>query len=227
MALEALAALDAMGYAGALFPLRPGMKAVAAYVSHPSTPVRRRAVELLGQSRNPAALEYLLLALHDRVGQNRAAAARAVGELGFAAAVGGVTPLLRDGRPEVRVEAATALNRLGVVGVSAGVLDDLAGDSLPFRRAAAETLGRLGDTRAVPALLETLSDEDLELARIAAEALGKLGDRRAGPGLYAAMAGGRDATLSDTARRALLDIYLDDPGASASAWESWRRRNGL
>ncbi|MCL2000349.1 MAG: HEAT repeat domain-containing protein, partial [Planctomycetes bacterium] len=147
VALEALAALDAMGYENAMFPAVAGARAVAAYVAHPSTPVRRRAVELLAGTKNPAALEYLLAALFDRVGANRAASARALGELGFSGAVGGLMPLLRDGRPEVRAEAAVALARFGVIGITAAVLDDLAGMSPPFRRSAAETLGRIGDAR--------------------------------------------------------------------------------
>lgn len=227
VALEALAALDAMGYQNAMFPTGPGARAIAHYVVHPSTRARRRAVELLAGSRNPAAIEYLATALFDRVGANRAAAARALGELGFAAAVGSLTPLLRDGRPEVRAEAALALDRLGVLGVAAGVLDDLAGESLPFRRAAAETLGKLGDARAVPALLRTLDDPDAELVCLAAEALGSLRQREAGPKLFAAMTASSDDVVRDAARKALTAVYGDDPGASSAHWESWRKRNRL
>ncbi len=225
--LEALAALAAMGYENTLFPAAPGARAVAVYVAHPSTPVRRRAIELLAESKNPAALEYLLAALFDRVGANRAAAARALGELGFPGATGGLSPLLKDGRPEARSEAAVALARLGVLGVAAGVLDDLAGDSRPFRLAAAETLGRLGDARAVPALSEALDDKDAELARAAAEALGRLGRREAGARLFSVMTRTDDPVLADAARRALAAIFKDDPGVSRPGWESWARRNRL
>ncbi len=227
VAIEALAALHAMGYENAMFPAAPGARAVAVYAAHPSTPVRRRAIELLAGTKNPASLEYLLAALFDRVGANRAAAAKALGELGFPGAAGGLTPLLRDGRPEVRAEAAVALSRLGVLGTAAGVLDDLAGTSAPFRRSAAETLGRLGDARAVPALSAALGDGDAELARIAAEALGRLGRREAGGALFATMEGTPDPVLADAARRSLAAIFNDDPGMSKSNWESWARRNRM
>ena len=227
VAVEALATLDAMGYESAMFPAFPGARAVATMVSHPSTPVRRRAIEFLAESRNPAALEYLLTALFDRVGPNRAAAARALGELGFAGATGGLSPLLRDGRPEVRTEAAVALSRLGVVGVASGQIDLLAGGDAPFRRAAAEALGRIGDARAIPALLKTLVDADAELACLSAEALGRLGRREAGTELYRVMTTTPNPVLSDSARKALHDIYHDDPGVSKSSWESWALRNRL
>ncbi|MCC8191244.1 MAG: HEAT repeat domain-containing protein, partial [Planctomycetes bacterium] len=99
VALEALAALDAMGYAGLLVPGAGAARGrtVAGFVSHPATPVRRRAIELLVASKNPAVLEYLQPALFDRVAANRAAAAAGLGELGFTAAVGWLLPHLRDG----------------------------------------------------------------------------------------------------------------------------------
>ena len=227
VSLEALAALDAMGYPGTMFPAAPGMRAVAVYVSHPSTPVRRRAVELLAAGRNPAALEYLVAALSDRVAMNRAAAARALGELGFTGAVGGLNPLLRDSHPEVRSEAAVALSRLGVIGVAAGVLDDLADGTPVFRKAAAVTLGRLGDPRAAGKLLEQLDGDDAELACLAAESLGRLRVRDAGKRLYRFMTDAREEWVADVARKALWEMYQDDPGMSASSWNSWAKRNGV
>ncbi|MDR2391914.1 MAG: HEAT repeat domain-containing protein [Planctomycetota bacterium] len=227
VAIEALAALDAMGYGDAMFPSRPGARSIALFVSHPSTPVRRRAIELLGGSRNPVALEYLEAALFDRVGANRAAAVRALAGLGVAGTAGVLSPLLRDGWPEVRAEAAIALAAQGVMGVAARMMDDLAGESLPFRRAAAVSLARIGDARAVPILLETLGDPDVELACLAAEALGGLAGREFGARLYDRMTKAANPVLVDAIRSALARICRDDPGSSPETWRSWAGRNGL
>lgn len=226
VALEALAALDAMGYPGVMFPVSSGARSIAGFVSHPSTPVRRRAIDLLAASKNPAAIEPLQAALFDRVAANRAAAAKALGELGFVGAIGVLNPLLKDGRPEVRAEAAVALARLGVVGVTNAMREDLAGGSPPFRRAAAEALGRMDAGPAGPALAGVLGDDDLELACIAAEALGRLKARDQAEHLYAAMLTTDRPVLADTARQALTAMFNDDPGATREAWLAWGRRNG-
>lgn len=231
VAIEALAALFEMGYPLAMFPAGPGGRAVATYVMHPSTPVRRRAVELLSASKNPAALEYLEGALRDRVGANRALAAKGLGEMGLTAAVGSLTPLLHDGRPEVRLEAAVALSKLGVVGVAAGVLEDLTGGSGPFRAAAAEALGRIGDARAVHGLMAALLQQDGdggdEVRFAVATALGHLKDERAGRVLYEVMNRPGDVVMSGFARAALAAVYGEDPGGDASVWSVWAAKHGV
>ena len=227
VSLSALSALSAMGYPGLLLPGVPGLRTVSDFARHPSTPVRRRALEILAESRSPVVMEYIAVVLQDSVGVNRAAAARILGELGFTGAVGVLSPLMQDRRPEVRTEAAVALSRLGVLGVAAGVTDQLQGGALPFRRAAAEALGRIGDARAVPALVETLGDADSELACLAAEALGRLGDKSAGAKLYEVMNGEGNPVLAEVARGALTDLFLDDPGVDPAGWATWAERNRI
>ncbi len=225
VAVEALAALAAMGYPGAVFPVFPGQRAVASFVNHPSTPVRRRVIDILAASKNPAAVEYLEAALFDRVGANRAAAAQGLGELGFPSAVGALHPLLHDGRPEVREEAAVALAGFGVVGVASRVVDGVrGGGALPFRVAAARALGRMGDARAAPALAECLDSGEFALVAAAVDALGLLGDRRAGGALLRLLEKTEDVVLAEGAREALKNIFLTDPG---DAPEIWAKENGI
>ncbi len=228
VSLEALAALDAMGYRGTMFPLGGAAPAagrtVAGLVTHPSTPVRRRAIELMALKKDPAALTYLEQALFDRVGANRAAAARALGEMGLTAGVGALSPLLNDGRPEVRSAAAVALAKLGVVGVASRLVDEYRGGEKAFRLAAAEALGKMGDRRAVPALSEGLRGEDGELVAASAEALGELGDKSAGPALFALLTKTADPVVVDAARKALGAVFQDDPGGDAGKWQEWGRK---
>jgi FOG: HEAT repeat len=230
VALEALTALAAMGYEGTLYPIDASVgygRTVSGSINHPSTPVRLRAIEVLSEVRDPRSLEPLTLALKDRVPANRAAAVRGIGGLGFSAATGPLMPLLNDPHPEVRMEAALALDSLGVVGISARQLDDLESDDLLFKRSAAEALGKLGDIRAVDYLIAALATDDLELACLVAESLGNLADRRAGQCLYSLMTATESPMLADICRKALTNIYRDDPGYSPGMWESWARRQQL
>ncbi len=230
VAVEALAALAAMGYEGTLYPLDASAgfgRTVSGSVNHPSTPVRLRAIEILSDARDPRSLEPLALALKDRVPANRVAAVKGIGGLGFAAAKGPLTPLLNDPHPEVRMEAALALDSLGVVGISARQLDDLEGDDILYKRSAAEALGKLGDKRAVDYLLAAIKTDDLELTCLIAEALGNLADRKAGECLYSLMTTTESPVLADICRKALTNIYRDDPGYSPGMWDSWAKRQGL
>ncbi|MCC8108128.1 MAG: HEAT repeat domain-containing protein [Planctomycetes bacterium] len=215
VSLEALATLDAMGYPGMLFPARTDRRTVAGYVTHPSTPVRRRAIEILSAGKNPAAFDALEQALFDRVGTNRALAARGLGRMGITAAVGALLPLQNDRRPEVRAEAAVALARLGVVGVAARLADDLRDGSLPFRLAAAEALGRVGDRQAVPVLLDALRDDNPEVACRAAESLAMLGDPSAADGIReAALRHAENPVVAAVFGQAVLALSTASPSTT-------------
>lgn len=224
VALEALAALDAAGDVRTLFPDAPGHRAVASFVVHPETKVRRRAVEILAASHDPAALPYLTQAVFDRSAPNRAAAARALGELGFTGAVGALSPLLQDGRPEVREQAAIALARLGVVGITAKMADDLRGNAMPFQRAAARALGHMGDAHALGVLTEGLQAADQELACLCAESLGRLKQPAAARPLFHVLEQTDDPVRAQACRAALAMIFGDDPSQNKDWWPRYKQR---
>ncbi|MCC8189476.1 MAG: HEAT repeat domain-containing protein, partial [Planctomycetes bacterium] len=98
---------------------------------------------------------------------------------------------------------------------------------VPFRRAAAAALGRIGDAGAAPALAAALRDGDAEVVCLAAEALAALGSREGGRALYDALIATDDPVVADAIGRALLALYGDDPGTSATARASWARRHRL
>ncbi|MDR0362985.1 MAG: HEAT repeat domain-containing protein [Planctomycetota bacterium] len=229
VSLEALAALAALGYPYAMFPPAPGTgdRCAAAFVRHPSTALRLRALGMLRDVADPRAEEYVVAALGDLSGPVRAFAARIAGEKRFANAPAALTILLNDSWPAVRGEAARALVSLGVVGVVPRMLDDLEGDNPGLRREAAKTLGDLGDARVVPHLTAALGSGDPELRAAALESLGKLGDARAGPAVHSLMRSCGDDALAMVAARALFRLYGDDPGDSASSRDAWARRNGM
>jgi len=76
--------------------------------------VRVAAVEVLGRSGNPRAVELLLRVLEDRNVRVRAAAARALGRLGDRRAEEHLMQALKDGDGSVRSAAAEALAVIGL-----------------------------------------------------------------------------------------------------------------
>jgi HEAT repeat protein len=124
-----------------------------------------------------------------RVGQSvRAAAARALREIGDAAAVPGLLAALGDASWYVREAAAAALGEIGDAAAVPGLLAALRDAEEDVRRAAAAALGQIG-APAVPGLLAALRDAEEDVRRAAAAALGQIG-APAVPGLLAAL---RDA----------------------------------
>jgi HEAT repeat protein len=135
------------------------------------------------------AVPGLLAALRDAEEDVRRAAAAALGEIGDAAAVPGLLAALGDAEEDVREAAAAALGQIGAPAVP-GLLAALRDADWRVRREAAKALRRIGDAAAVPGLLAALRDADWRVRREAAWALGWIGDAAAVPGLLAAL---RDA----------------------------------
>jgi HEAT repeat protein len=156
--------------------------------------VRRDAVEDLGFSDDPRAVELLLEALRDEIPKVRAQAAYAFGQLGIADSrvFEALIEALRDSDSGVRMMAATGLLQIldqradeRALGPLCSAL--LSDDEPDTRYTAACALGALGDPRAVDALLKALEDNDPELRHWAAEALGEIGDPRAVDALVQAL----------------------------------------
>jgi HEAT repeat protein len=140
-----------------------------------------------------------------RVGQSvRAAAARALREIGDAAAVPGLLAALRDASWYVREAAAAALGEIGDAAAVPGLLAALGDADADVRRAAAAALGQIG-APAVPGLLAALRDASWYVREAAAAALGEIGDAAAVPGLLAAL-GDADWNVREAAAAALGEI---------------------
>ncbi|MEZ6067633.1 MAG: HEAT repeat domain-containing protein [Planctomycetaceae bacterium] len=146
---------------------------------HPSHRVRVRAAEAMGRLKDPAirpALEEMLRC--DLMDEVKAAAARALGEVGDAESA---PALLRYGLADsssVRVQTLIALGRLKPAGLAAQI-EPFAQDRAPqVRYQIATLLGELGDQLAVPTLDELAFDEDDMVQRAARKSLATLGVER-------------------------------------------------
>ncbi|MDY6906429.1 MAG: HEAT repeat domain-containing protein [Thermodesulfobacteriota bacterium] len=152
--------------------------------------VRRNAANsLAGIGRDAAnAVPALILAILDdsdwgyHYREVRKAAARALGEIGFAARAANPA-LIETAKSDdyaVRLAAVKALGRIGprsenqVIAALKNALDD---PDYDVRREAAAALGRFGieDNATVDELVRSLSDQDFDVRREAAISLGRLG----------------------------------------------------
>jgi len=138
--------------------------------------IRRGAAFVLGEIKDPRAIEPLLAALRDEDEEVRAEAGYALAEFGDVA----IEPLLALMREEgVGEWAAYALARLGSSRVVEEMIRALTDEDAGVRKLAAYVLGDVGDKRAVEPLIGSLEDEDNEVRGHVVDALGSLKDRRA------------------------------------------------
>jgi hypothetical protein len=135
---------------------------------------REKAAWVLGMTRDPAAVESLIGALHDPAPYVRHTAAWALGTIGDARAIDPLTTILKDESSDLRAVAAWALGGAGDGRVVADLLAALRDSHADVRTAAAWALGSIGNAKASPGLTAALQDANAEVRRKAAEALARL-----------------------------------------------------
>lgn len=154
--------------------------------------VRLHAVESLGKTRSPRAVEPLLSALfNDADSAVREDAVRALGEIGDAEAVDHLCVAMRE--PGLRTVAVEALGRIGNPSAVPVLIDVVTGGAPPeatrtavgcgdqwneeliTQGAAVRALGLIGDDRAIPSLVAALSPTHTRAE--AAASLAKFGSK--------------------------------------------------
>lgn len=131
----------------------------------------------------PISVEQLIALLSDDSAINRAAAARALGEMEATEAVDPLVRTLYDESPHVREWAARALGEIADPRAVDGLLDRLRDESSDVREWAVRGLGEIGDDRAVDGLLPLVADSSPEVREWTARSLAEIGDPRAGHSL--------------------------------------------
>jgi hypothetical protein len=174
---------------------------------HARSAIRRaRAADLLGTASVPRSVPDLVALLEDRDADVRRTAARALGMIGDAVAVG---PLLAtiDSRRSVPLNTVTmALLRVDHEALEP-LMEGLRVGSAGVRAICAELLGVRGSIAAVPQLCAALGHrEALEVRIRAARALGRIGAPGSVDGLADAMRTDQPAALRAVATRALGQI---------------------
>jgi HEAT repeat protein len=139
---------------------------------------RWKAIQGLGQSRDPRALEPLLTALADRLPTIRIAALSGLGRLRDTRAILPVIAMLGDSESKVRTSAAAALKKFGKA-AHAPMLAAYRGGNARPRFVLLSALGRIKGSAISDLLIAALDEPLVEIQLEAARVLGVRKDRRA------------------------------------------------
>jgi HEAT repeat protein/energy-coupling factor transporter ATP-binding protein EcfA2 len=181
--------------------------------NYPSVDFIEPVVWTLGQT-NSQMSEGLRKALNDDYSEVRAAAAKALAEIGGQQVVEPLVQALKDEDGGVRWEAAEALTEIGSQQAIEPLIQTLSDEDRTARYHAAWALGRIGsqrspdfsrDSEVVEPLVQTLNDEDSTVRYYAAWALGEIGSQRAIEPLIQALRS-EDSDVRGAAARALSKI---------------------
>jgi HEAT repeat protein len=149
---------------------------VKALHEHTDPQVRQYAAYLLGQAKNPRAIQPLIEALADFDKSVREQAMLALSTIGKAA----IEPLaeaMKEPRWETRYRAAEALGKIADEKALQPLIQGLRDNRDHVRYMAAKGLHDLGDSDAVEPLIILLKDENVYVRLMAVHALGALGGR--------------------------------------------------
>lgn len=143
--------------------------------------VRAKAIKLLGEIRNPAAIEVLIKALDDIFFSNDC--------------------------PALKWSAAVALGNFNNDQRIIDALISALGDkTLYVREAAIQSLGKIGNSKAVPFLIQALHESGFAIKFSAISALGKIGDPLAIPSLKKILENDNDIHIKKEAVSALRKL---------------------
>jgi HEAT repeat protein len=136
--------------------------------------VRQYAAYLLGQAKNPRAIQPLIMALGDFDKSVREQATFALSAIGKAA-IEPLSDAMKEPKWETRYRAAEALGRIADEKAVRPLIQGLKDNRDHVRYMAAKGLRELGDSDAVEPLIILLKDENQFVRMMAARALGVLG----------------------------------------------------
>jgi HEAT repeat protein len=142
----------------------------------------KTAQRLIVQARREGDVDTLVKALTDP--ENRAWAARYLGDIGDPKTISPLIRLLSVRDFQARAAATIALGKLGAVEAVPALLACVdRGPEDVMRAWAIDALGKIGSNQAAPRLIQELANPDRTLWRTAAVALGAIGDAQAIPAL--------------------------------------------
>jgi HEAT repeat protein len=164
--------------------------------------VRQYAAYLLGQAKNPRAIQPLIEALADFDKSVREQATLALSTIGKAA----IEPLaeaMKEPRWETRYRAAEALGKIADEKAVQPLIQGLKDNRDHVRYMAAKGLHDLGDSDAIEPLIILLKDENIYVRLMAVHALGALGGKKVKSALKEALKSEEDEKVKAAMTAAL------------------------
>lgn len=148
--------------------------------------VRQYAAYLLGQAKNPRAIQPLIEAMADFDKSVREQATLALSNIGKTA-VGQLSDAMKEPKWETRYRAAEALGKIADEKAVQPLIKALSDSRDHVRYMAAKGLRELGDSDAIEPLIILLKDENIYVRTMAVRALGTIGGTTATGALAATL----------------------------------------
>lgn len=164
--------------------------------------VRQYAAYLLGQAKNPRAIEPLVHALADFDKSVREQAMLALSTLGKSA----IEPLaeaMKEPKWETRYRAAEALGKIADEKAVQPLIQGLKDNREHVRYMAAKGLRQFGDSGAVEPMIVLLKDENSYVRIMVARALGAIGGKTVNDALATALESEQDEKVKEAIREAM------------------------
>jgi HEAT repeat protein len=143
--------------------------------------------------------DFIVTGLKDKNSTTRNSAAKTLGQIKDARAVGPLLAVLKDKDSWVCTSVAEALGQIGDVRAVEPLIATLRDKHYPARSSAAAALGQIRDARAVEPLIGALKDRDSLVRFAAMRALGQIRDARAVEPLIATLTRGESSARSSAA----------------------------
>ena len=175
---------------------------IKALHEHTDPQVRQYAAYLLGQAKNPRAIQPLIEALADFDKSVREQATLALSTIGKAA----IEPLaeaMKEPKWETRYRAAEALGKIADEKAVQPLIQGLKDNRDHVRYMAAKGLHELGDSGAAEPLIILLKDENIYVRLMAVHALGALGGKKVKAALKKALESEQDEKVQAAITAAL------------------------
>lgn len=164
--------------------------------------IRQYAAHLLGQAKDPRAIEPLIHALADVDKTVRKQAMFALSTLGKAA-IEPLSEAMNEPKWETRYRAAEALGKIADENVIKPLIRGLKDNRDHVRYMAAKGLREFGDSDAIEPMIILLNDENNYVRMMVARALGAIGGRKVHDALTSAMEAEQDEKVKKAIREAM------------------------
>jgi HEAT repeat protein len=175
---------------------------IKALHEHTDPQVRQYAAYLLGQAKNPRAIQPLIEALADFDKSVREQATLALSTIGKAA-IEQLAEAMKEPKWETRFRAAEALGKIADEKAVQPLIQGLKDNRDHVRYMAAKGLHELGDSGAAEPLIILLKDENIYVRLMAVHALGALGGKKVKAALKKALESEQDEKVQAAITAAL------------------------
>jgi HEAT repeat protein len=164
--------------------------------------VRQYAAYLLGQAKNPRAIQPLIEALADFDKSVREQATLALSSIGKAA-IEQLTAAMKEKKWETRYRAAEALGKIADERVVQPLISALKDNRDHVRYMAAKGLRELGDSDAIEPMIILIKDENRYVRMMAATVLGTIGGKKVNTALKNALESEEDEKVKEAINEAM------------------------